>query len=184
MNSEDFSAISAGVSAFAASLAAVFAWYSHMTARRALRLAERQDSRGEPRLMLSLINGYLKADRANGKRNYAFFLSVSNDSDRDNSGIDLELCISYLTSENILITVKLRAQDKPDEAFGFGSDCFLTMPMNIAAHATVSGWCYFVAEEGLLNDIKIDGYRIELTDGYRNRTDVQPGIIQEYRDEN
>lgn len=164
-------------------IAILISGFSIVYSRRAVLLAERQEKNTKPLLVPTLINGYYKVDNKTGDRTYAFFLSVSNRSDSDNSLTNLELCVSYLTVNDILMTVRLQFAEKQNSYFNISSDKFFSIPQPIDAHKTLTGWCFFKAKYELFHQTRIDEHTIEIKDSFETRSSVHPGLIQEYREE-
>ena len=103
----------------AAALAAwVAAFFASLTARRsgrALRLAEQQEERRRPALVLYLQGGYLR--RTDEDRVYMFLLAVSNPSDSNNAVARLDLRIKYRTGSEFPATVDVPSVSRHNEMF-------------------------------------------------------------------
>jgi hypothetical protein len=86
----DWIAVGSGVVALAAFIVSVLGW---STARRAQRLAERQDGRRAPRLALRVSDA--RAEVKGDTRVYDLRVQISNPSDNPNTVARIELLIRY-----------------------------------------------------------------------------------------
>lgn len=167
---------------FAAAVAAwVAATFAYLTARRsgrALRLAEQQEARRQPVLVLYLLRGYLR--RANEERIYAFLLSVSNPSDSNNAIAQIDLRIEYRTASNFFAAVDVPTVSQDDEMFGGDNHARLEIPIHVDAHHTVAGWVFFRVQRALLEDRSVDTYVIVATDSHGERVSIETALLQEF----
>jgi hypothetical protein len=165
----------------AAALAAwVAAFFAYLTARRsgrALRLAERQEERRRPTLVLYLHSGYLC--RTDEDHVYMFLLSVSNPSDSDNAIARLELRIKYITVSDFPATVNVPNVSQHSEMFPWNDHAGLEIPVNVDAHKTVAGRVFFLLKHALLKGCTVDGYEVIATDSHENQTSIEVGLVQE-----
>ena len=169
------------VTAVAAVVALLIALLSLAVAWRAQQLVERQEMRRQPHLVPTLINGFRRTNANERHFSYAFFLSVSNPRDVDNAIAMIELRIAYTTQTNVLMTILLPLSPTDAHRFATGSGAVLNVPTRVAAHDTLSGWCYFGVDADVLNDARIESHAIILTDSQRQKSSVEPIIIQEYQ---
>ena len=163
--------------AAAAWVAAVFAYLTARRSGQALRLAEQQEARRRPVLVLYLMRGYLR--RIDDDRIYAFMLSVSNPSDSNNSIAQIDLRIEYRTPSNFLAAVDISADSHSTEMFGEDNCSRLETPIRVDAHDTVAGWVFFRAKTALLEDCSIDTYVIVVTDSHGERVPIKTALVQE-----
>jgi hypothetical protein len=145
-------------------------------------LADQQEKRRIPKLIPLLGQVYVRSIPDQQIHVYAFHLTVSNPMDADNAISFVDLNITYLNQSNTVMTVKLRAEPSDSDKFLHNSAKHLSAPIRVAAHDTISGWCYFRIEAALLKGMSIDGYELILTDSQGQRSEVEPIMIQEYRD--
>jgi hypothetical protein len=145
-------------------------------------LADKQEKRRTPKLIPLLGQAYVRSLPDQQIHVYAFYLTVSNPMDANNAISLVDLNITYLNQSNTIMTVKLRAEPSDDDKFMHKLAKHLAAPIRVAAHDTVSGWCYFRVEAALLKGMSIDGYELILTDTQGQRSQVEPIMIQEYRD--
>ncbi|WP_092751139.1 hypothetical protein [Rhizobium aethiopicum] len=144
-------------------------------------LALRQDARKRPALTCYLSHGFHKTDESG--RAFSLLVQVRNPSDSNNAVADAELVIRYLTSERVLMTLKLPATRDGAGGFVRGQVDVLSLPAKVPAHEIVSGWLHFLAPEDLLLGRVIDGYDLEITDTHEAKTIIKANLMQEYRDE-
>ena len=172
------------VAALAACRAAVASWWSSRISRRALILAEGQEERRRPKLVLYFMEGYVRIVEApERQRFYAFLLSVSNPSDINNSVAYLDLHLTYLTPRQLRMTVKVPSRASIAERFGDDRTSALSPPFSVNAHQTTAGWTYFRVDKDLLSDTIVDGYRVVATDSHGVQSGVEAVIVREFADE-
>lgn len=157
------------VTAIAAVIALVLSIFSIHYARASLSLAKEQDRRRLPKLTSGFLQGYYTADRT-GNRVYRIEISVSNPSDSDNALARAELRLTYRLQDGTEMTARLSQA---------GSDGQLRLPMRIAAHEAVAGWCHFQVPPAIVAGNMIDQYVVELTDTHDQITSVTPLILSE-----
>lgn len=170
---EIVTAIVAVVALIVSVISLYFSW-------QALRLENRREMRRQPVLIPLLLNGYVRVDHVGGARVYAFFISVSNPADTDNTVAELDLRVTYLTRERVQMTVKIGADETLAAEFPQGTPNVFSIPKRISAHDTVSGWCYFRGDAAVFNGVRIEGYSIVLTDSHRAASSVEPILVQEF----
>ena len=135
-------------------------------------LAKTQDRRREPKLKAAFIGGDYTVDVPKGARTYHIRLSISNVSDSDNAVTRAELRLKYRLREGADITVRLQQLNSDDQ---------LQLPMRVAAHDAVAGWCRFLVMPEILRGNSIESYNIELTDAHDEMVSVAPLIMSERR---
>ncbi len=169
----------------AAALAAwVAAFFAYLTARRsgrALRLAEQQEERRRPALVLYMHSGYLR--RKDEDRVYMFLLSVSNPSDIDNAIARLDLRIRYNTVSGFPATVDVPSVAQHSGMFPGDDHAGLEIPVNLDAHKTVVGRVFFLLKRALLKGCRVDGYEVIATDSHQSQTSIEVALVQELLDE-
>jgi hypothetical protein len=171
-------------SAIAAWLAALLAYRSARTSKRALTIAKRQEQRRQPVLIPYLVEGYVRlVDDEQRFRLYAFLLSVSNPSDTDNAIAQLDLHVTYTTAEGLRMTVEVPANAMLGTAFVSSDSRSLGVPIRVDAHQTTAGWVYFRINESLLERVSIDGYMLVVTDSHGYHASVEPILIREFSHE-
>jgi hypothetical protein len=167
--------------ALAAWIGALFAYLNARRSGRMLRLAEQQEERRRPVLVLYFQNGYLR--RTDEDRVYMFVLSASNPSDSNNTIARIDLRIEYRTASNFLSTVDVPSVSEADVTFGESRYSALKIPTNVDAHQTVVGLVFFRLNRALLKDCSVDSYVIVATDSHGVRTSVETALVQEIVDE-
>jgi hypothetical protein len=148
----------------------------------AKKLAHLQEKRRSPKLMPSLVQSYVRSSVHPNVHVYAFHLSVSNPTDADNAVSAIDFHLTYVDETGTVTTVKIRAQQTDVANFLSDSASHLASPTRVAAHDTVSGWCYFQIDSDLLRGKNIERHEIVLTDSQGERSSVEPIMIREFRD--
>ncbi len=168
-------------SALAAWIAAGIAWWIARATRKSLRLAEQQEQRRRPNLVLYLADGYSKFEK--DSRLLAFSISVSNPTDTDNSIAQVELQVNYTTSKSMCMAVKIPNDGKLASQFGDQGLTVLLPPIRIDAHQTIAGWVLFELNEVLFVDCKVDSYTLLFQDSHGVMVKLEHAIIRELADE-
>ncbi|MEC4685485.1 MAG: hypothetical protein VST71_07120 [Nitrospirota bacterium] len=181
--SSKFSLLIAAASVVAAWVAALFAYVSARTSKRALLLAEQQEKRRQPKLVPYLVDGYHKSISQDQFSIYAFSLSISNPSDIDNSIAQIEFQIAYTTATNAHMVVKVQHDDNPIDRFGGGDIKPFLIPESINAHLTIAGWAFFKIDDILIGNSDIDAYTLIFTDSHGAFSTLEPNMVREFADE-
>jgi hypothetical protein len=164
--------------AAAAWVAAIVSILNAHRSGRALRLAEQQETRSRPVLVLYLVRGYFR--REGEDRICKFLLSVSNLSDSDNAVAQIDLRIEYRTTSNFLAAVNVPGVSLDDEIFGQDNHPHLEIPIRVDAHQTVKGWVLFRVKKALLENCTVDTYVIVATDSHGERASIETVLVQEF----
>lgn len=147
------------------------------------RLTLTQEERRLPRLIPTLVHGYYQDGKDNRGRAYAFHVTVTNPTDSNNAITTAELSITYLTVDRVQMTMKLRANEPAAKSFVKDQEESLAIPTAISAHNAVSGWLRFHIPAAMLANRDIEAYRLTLIDPHGETANVDPILVQEYRDE-
>ena len=153
-----------------------FAWQRRL-------LESDQEKRRRLELDASLVHCFYKKDKKSGDRIYAFQLIVRNPSDANNAISEADLSITYVTKDRIQMTVRISANKKITSSFVQGNVHLISIPTQISARDTISGWLQFKVSNIILEETKIDSYRIKLRDTANRTTEVVPILIREYHNE-
>lgn len=149
------------------------------TARRALRLSERQEERRAARLDVDLIEGVSwrgvdpKAPRWIGMN-----MRAVNPTDRGGSIVAADLHVAYATPAGVLIVVKVphAADARPDLPPP------LVLPASLPANGGLQGWLMFELKPGLVAG-PIDRYSVVLSDGRGISKEVHVWALRESMNE-
>jgi len=166
----------------AACVSVWFAIVSARAAKKSLALSEQQEARRQPALNPYLIKGYFKKLKSNDSKIFAFSMSVSNATDTDNAIVLLELEVSYVSTQNACMKVKVPHEVDLVKDFGGGEINPFNLPTSIMSHQAVAGWALFNVSDALLNEGILDSYTIVLTDSHGLVTRFDPGIPKEIKD--
>jgi hypothetical protein len=179
----DASTLTTVASAIAAWIALVLSIINVRTSRGALRLAEQQEHRRKPSLVIYLQEGLVSPSPQRDARVYAFLLSVSNRSDNNNSVAEATLHLTYSKSQGSKLTVKFVATMEVPAPFQRGQ-ASLPIPVRIDAHQTISGWYFFRVDNEILHSARVECTIVVLGDTHGNEVAIEPMILREYFDEN
>lgn len=166
-NWTDIATATAAITAIVAILLSIFSLYY---ARGSFALAKAQDRRREPKLSAEFVHGDYVAESATGSRLYRIHVSIGNPSDSDNAIRRAEFRLTYRLSGNAEMAARF------PQAKGEGQ---LQLPVRIAAHETVAGWCEFAVPREVIEGNRIEGYEVELSDTHDQITAVTPLLLSE-----
>lgn len=159
-------------SAVVAGLALLVSLSNRRTARRALRLSERQEERRSPGLDLSLIEA-VSWRPARGVKFCGIGMQVLaiNPSDRDGALVGVDLHLTYTTPTGIITTVKVphgpRGMAIPEVIEP------LEIPAALPVNGAVSGWLVFKIDDGLTGGGPIDCFEAVVRDSRGPTESVQ-----------
>lgn len=162
--------------------ALAISFWSLFYARAAKNLADRQELRRVPKLVPALGQSFVHSRPATRDRVYAFYVSVRNPTDTDNSVSSVDLHVTYIGDESAITTVKIRSEKGDADKFLHESAILFAPPLRVAAHNTVAGWCYFKIANALLAGRAIERLELIVTDSHQEQARVEPILIQEYQD--
>ncbi|HUU26225.1 MAG TPA: hypothetical protein VM123_00300 [archaeon] len=170
-------------SAIAAWAAALFAYLAARISKRSLRLAELQENRRQPKLVPYLSEAYYKKFSHEKYTIYAFFLSISNPSDIDNSIAYLEFKVKCALSKNNKMAIKVTHNPKLSKNFGGDEVLPIYVPARIDAHQTITGWVFFRINDAFIDNYDFDSYTIIIKDSQNALSHLEPIIVRELADE-
>lgn len=146
-------------------------------ARRALKLNEMEADNKKPNLIPYLIEGFYFSIKS--YRIYAFYFSVINRSSNSNSISNLELKIQYHQNDHNIGNLLFRHDKTFEQGLNLPSHTPFSIPVEIGAHQTVSGWGLFKITENILENKNIDNYRILIRDSHDIEVQLNPILLQE-----
>ena len=152
---------------------------SLLVAYLSYRITKSEQQKRAPDFSLAVLNSYQKHNVVSGHRLYSFQMSVKNLSVSNNSVVEVGLAITYKTSENILMTALLSMSEETP-AGNFNEHAKL--PINFEPNHAQSFWCHFVAQEGMLNDMKVQSYTVIAVDAAANHFSEAAGFVAEHVD--
>ena len=172
---------SPAVSVMLATGSLLVALSSRRTSRKALRLSERQETRREPRLDLTLNEAISVRASRQGKRTICADLLAVNPTDRDGSVLTADLHVCYRTSAGVAFVVKVA-----HDSSGVGIPKFVSpmeLPLRLPANDGRRVWAVFQLGDDLLGGGAVDGYEIVLHDARGVRSSVSPWILKDMTDD-
>lgn len=150
---------------------------SYRLSARAIQLSEKQDERRQPILNLYLEKSYRL--RTNGDFFYIFLISVSNQSDSDNSIVRIDLKIKYNTVSNLPTAVDIPLVSQhiniPEENYHSPLD----IPTKINAHHTIAGRASFRISADMLKGCSVNSYAIVVEDSHCQQTSIETSLVKE-----
>ncbi len=160
-------------------IAALNSLQSRRIAARALALNEAQEQRRQPRLRVSLVDGYRRVFP--GKQLFGFLLSVTNPTDANNSIATAELKVTYFITDNVKGTCRLlhNADIAQVADVNKPKPNVFTIPMRLEAHHTATGWLFFSLEDSIFKGRSIDAHKILLEDSNGTWTTTEAIAVRE-----
>jgi len=149
--------IVAVVSAIAAVISAISAWRSSCAARKNLRITQAEFEERHDSIRAHLIDS-ISWDSPKGERIASFACSYSNAANAPNTLVRFELIVHGINSDGSKITVVLDpTMDNIPSQKGMSQ---LSVPLNLQARSTLSGWISFMLPAHLINTKRIDKYQV------------------------
>ncbi len=170
----------AGLSAVAAWIAALFAYWSYRVSKQQLAMSLAAERKKEPLLASSLIDSFYVVAEGIG-RVYAFSISISNSSDSPNSLSRAELEVGFTASDAPAHILRLPHEPQLSARLHGGMDA-IRIPIDIASHSTVAGWLFFRLPANLMEG-RIKEYRVAVTDAHGGVETISTALLQEENDE-
>lgn len=147
--------------------------------RRAQKLRENEVSMRKPNLVPYLIDGFVLNSNRKNIKIYAFSMSVSNRSDKDNSISALELQIVYVQDNHNIGNLLFHHDEALDIALELPGNPPFSIPKEVGAHQTIAGWALFEVDKTLLSGKYIDGYKVRIFDSHGLEVHLDSIILQE-----
>jgi hypothetical protein len=163
---------------------AAASWFSFTNAARALRISEQQEKKRDPQLRVYFANGYRRL--VPNRQIFGMLISVSNPSDINNSISRAELQVVCRIRDGMMVTYRIQH----NSAIGQCSDTrsedaanIFTLPAQIGAHQTISGWFLFSLENAIIADGTVDSHRIVIFDTHNIETITDQIMVRAWTDE-
>jgi hypothetical protein len=164
------------VTALSALAALILSIVSLRVATAAQHLAESQERRKAPRLVIHLRNGY-SSTRSDGSRDFTFQVEVRNPTDSDNAIARAEMHLRYIVGDATPITLKLPSNKRHTQDHDERNK--LLPPCRIAAHDVHVAWVQFSVLPEMLNGRAIDKYWLVITDSHQAEVTLETSILRE-----
>lgn len=167
------------VSAAIAALALMVSFSSRSTAKKSLRLSERQEERRAARLDLSLKESISWRPAGDASRWIGMHVLAVNPTDRDGSLVAADLHVTYtLAGRGVVLKV-------PHGAEGVILPQGITeldIPIRLQANGAVSGWLMFKLDNALVAEADIQRYDAVIRDSRGPEETVQAWVLREIDD--
>jgi hypothetical protein len=164
-------------SAIIAAFALLVAFSNRKTAKKALRLSERQEERRAARVDLSLTDGISWRPAGGGCRWIGMQVLAVNPTDRDGSLVAADLHVTYTLASGDAVVVKV-----PHGAGGVTLPEGITaldIPTRLQANGAVTGWLMFKLDDALIGDGTIERYDAVIRDSRGPMEAVQAWVLRE-----
>ncbi|MGQ0600425.1 MAG: hypothetical protein ACT4QE_01865 [Anaerolineales bacterium] len=177
--SDPLTAIAAVISSIVAITALWFSARANKIANASLELALKQDARRKSDLKIYLHTAILKRFRDEQYRVYVFQVSVSNQSEADNSLRAIELALESETGTNVV----LRHDAGVASNFPGLKTAPFTLPAKIGNHETLKGSALFRASELMMDSFLVNTYTFKVIDTVGGQFQIEPIVVNETIDE-
>jgi hypothetical protein len=174
----DYAAVAIAVISLGVSVA--FGLSNRSTARRALRISERQEARRESLLTLHLIEPVAWSQASTSERILGFHILVSNPADRPTSLVTVELHLTY-TAHDVLTTVKVPLAGDVSGTVVPTEVATVDLPVRVDANDAVSGWFLFRVSHELTGWAPVERYDVVIRDVHGIEESLQVTVFREVR---
>jgi len=158
-------------------LALIFSIGDYFLARKALRISEMEANERNPNLIPYLIDGFALAFK--NYKIFAFYFSVSNRSSNNNSITQLDLKILYNHDDHNVWNLRFRHDKAFEQGLDLPGHTPFSIPIEIDAYQTITGWSLFKVTEKILENKTIDNYEILIRDSHDVEVKLNQILIQE-----
>lgn len=148
------------ISALAFLVSIVFGVSSGRTARRALRITEREEARRSPRLSLYVHDTALWKSPHNATRAYGVHLQLVNPTDLPTTVVMAELHITYSVDAHLAV-VKTPIVEPTTFRCSFKK---IEIPQRLEANGVASGWLVFRVADALVDRGDVHRYDVVVRD--------------------
>lgn len=145
------------IAAIAAMFSAYSAWRSSRAARESLSMAKIEFEERHDSIRAHLID-CLSWDSSKSESIASFACSYSNAANAPNTIIRLELSVHALNSDGTQTTIVL--EPTLDNQMSLRGIAQLSVPLNLSARSTSSGWISFVIPQYISDTKRIDKYQV------------------------
>ena len=168
-------------SALFAGFALLISLVTSRTARRALRLSERQEERRAQRLELYLREAVSFRSSTGSRRRLSCALTVVNPSDSPNSVISADLHVSLEAPNGVITTIKV--PHSPDFSKMMEGSSALSIPLALGPKEATSGQLLFAVDEALTGKSRVDHYELVLHDINKRTESIEMSTFREVIDD-
>ena len=177
MNSTSLSALISILGAFVSAIAAAVSVASYRLRRRADRRAELKASREDPSLSLYLRDAVTEVVGDDRCRIWRFSLTVTNESDRENSVVQAECRVAYRRSGEAIHNVSIPVYSEHVDAVVSTDE--LDVPLRLEGRQAIDGVLTFGAPDPVLAGCDILGSVIAVSDAYGRKCCTESIYIRE-----
>lgn len=152
---------------------------SYRLSKRSLSISESQHQRSIPDVSLYLNEGFTKTSETKEYRYYVFSVTATNKSTENNSLVKVEMIVLCSNEEGFIS--KIVIPHDPTLVSEIGMPSLTTLPTKVVlmSSSAESGWLLFKIDRKVLNNKKIDGYKLLFSDSNDNIFELEPIIVRE-----
>lgn len=170
------------VTAAVAVLALMIAAGSYRTARKSLRLSERQERRRHERLDIYLHEAHSHRAAGDSYRFLTCAITVSNSSDNANTILSADLYVTIVGADGAISVVKVRSTGILEGVTTLSDSTPLVFPTRIDQRGAVSGLVAFRLPDDVAGSRRIDQYELVLTDSSHRMESLEISIFRDIID--
>ena len=177
MTSTSLSAFISILGASISAIAAAVSVASYRLRRRADQRAELKEKREDPLLSVYLHDAETEVVDNDRCRVWRFWLTVTNESDRENSVVQAECRVSYRTTGEDIHKISIPVY--ADHGDAIASTDELSVPLRLDGRQAIEGVLTFGAPETILAECDIRGYVIAISDAYGREYFIESIYVRE-----
>lgn len=165
----------AAIATIAAVASAFYAWRSHRTASKALKIAEAEHGEKHSGLSAYMIDG-VAWDTENSERLISFACSISNIANAPLSITTSDLHVFAYNSDGNMSEIVLKQAGEGSPAIW--NITRLAIPADLPPRSTLSGWITFRIPDRVLDSMSIDRYQLQFKTSTGERATLDKYIVQ------
>lgn len=169
-----------GLSAIAAWLAALFAYWSYRASKRTLALAEKERAAKDSNITAYLADSFRVINTESSEVRYIFSIAYSNKSENIDSISEIHLNTYYINADgnkNHLISTI----DEDGDRWLIGTARSNSMPIIIQPRTTITGWFVFSVPKVARDSKQITKYKIVARNSMGQEAEVESYILRDIK---
>lgn len=159
----------------AAVASAFYAWRSHRTASKALKIAESEQKEKHSGLSAYMIDG-VAWDTEKSERMVSFACSISNTANAPQSITTSDLHVFAYNSDGNMSEIVLKQTTEGSPAIW--NITKLAIPADLPPRSTLSGWISYKIPDRVLDSMSIDRYQLQFMTSTGERAVLNKYLIQ------
>ena len=166
-------------SALAAFLALSISYRSNSIAKKALSIAETDNTRKNAKLSATLNDAYKATTEDTESHLFAICVTIANQSDLPNTVSNVELAVSYRHNSDLLAKAILKHSQENIKIENVQNFQFSGTPIKLDAREAITEWFAFYAKKEHLKNTTIESYSLRIYDSLNQVTEVEPTMVND-----